>query len=273
MPTIALLVVKWLCVWGALSLLPAHAAYKRVISLAPHITELIYAIEAQDRLIATVHSSNYPAAAQQLPRVGDGVNVVAEQLLALQPDAVFAWQPTATLMALEKVLHAQGIALHYIEPQSLKDIASSALELGHWLDSETQAQALAQQWRHQLDELAATAATHPRPTPRVLIVLNSAPLYSLNDPIVNDLFAYCGVQNWLEPSSPVAPALNVEHLLARPIDAVVYSQTTPELQQLLQQLNQAQTQSPLAISVEADAFYRAGPRLIELAPDFCLQLP
>src|SRR5690554_2683501 len=73
----------------------------RVITLAPHVTELIYAAGGGDKMVATVNSSNYPLEALALPRVGDGLSINAEQLLNLQPDLIVGWQNT---MAIQKLM-------------------------------------------------------------------------------------------------------------------------------------------------------------------------
>src|SRR5690606_18186652 len=60
----------------------------RAISLAPHITELIYAAGAGDKIVATVLSSDYPPASRAIPRIGDGLHVSVEKVLSFRPDLV-----------------------------------------------------------------------------------------------------------------------------------------------------------------------------------------
>src|SRR5690606_10373623 len=100
---------------------------RRAISLAPHATELIFAAGAGGHLLAPVESSDYPEAARALPRVGDGVTVNPELLLAWRPDLVAAWQPTSALVALAPALARLGIPLVYSRPRSLDDIATEIL--------------------------------------------------------------------------------------------------------------------------------------------------
>jgi iron complex transport system substrate-binding protein/vitamin B12 transport system substrate-binding protein len=72
----------------------------RAITLAPHITELIFAAGAGDRIIATVSSSDYPRAALSIPRVGDGMNINVEKIVALKPDLDAAWLPSGAAQTL-----------------------------------------------------------------------------------------------------------------------------------------------------------------------------
>lgn len=257
---------------ASLALLWSHssAAYERVISLSPHITELIYAIGAEDRLIATVKSSNYPAAALDLIRIGDGVTVSAEQLLALEPDAVFAWQATHTLVALEPTLKQSGIALHYIHPQSLADIATAAQQLGQWLHQTENSQRLSQQWQQQIAHWQQQSQSIAPKT--VFIALSSQPLHSLNDPVINDALRLCGATNWAANSGHVAPAISLEHLLARPADALLYSQDDVYFPSLVQWLDRIYTKTPPSYPVNPDQFYRAGPRLFAATEQLCQAL-
>lgn len=262
--------MKYLFALAALLFSFSSAAYERAISLAPNITELIYAIGAEDSLVATVNSSNYPPAAQDLPRVGDGVSVSAETLLAFKPDVVFAWQPTRALVALESTLAQSNIALHYIHPQSLSDVADAALQLGGWLNQPENAAQRSQQWLQQLQHLEQS---YQSSTPKtVFIALSTAPLYTLNDAITNDVLRVCGAQNWAQHSSTVAPAVNKEQLFTAPIDGIIYTAMDKPLTRIVNMLNATQAQPVATYIVDADQFYRAGPRLFEAAESLCAQI-
>lgn len=248
----------------------SSVAYERVISLAPNITELIYAIGAENTLVATVNSSNYPPAALDLPRVGDGVTVAAESLLAFNPDAVFAWQPTRALVALEETLEQSGIALHYINPQSLAEIATSAQQLGDWLNQPVKAEQLKHQWQQQLQTLAKKYQTETSQT--LFIALDTASLYTLNDPIINDALQLCGAQNWAKDSPVVAPAVNMEQLLATELDGIIYSSEDKALKRLLHLLKGTHSQPIASYQVNPDHFYRASPRLFDAVAQLCQQI-
>lgn len=248
----------------------SSAAYERAISLAPNITELIYAIGAENTLVATVNSSNYPPAALDLPRVGDGVSVSAESLLVYKPDVVFAWQPTRALLALEKTLAQSNIDLHYVNPQSLDDITNAALQLGDWLQQPKKAEILSQQWQQQLRSLKKK---YQNATPKtVFIALNTAPLYTLNDAITNDVLAICGAQNWAQHSTTVAPSVNIEQLITTPIDAVLYTSMDKRLERILSLISSTGTQPVANYQIDPDEFYRAGPRLFDATEKLCNQM-
>lgn len=246
------------------------AAYERAISLAPHITELIYAIGAEDKLIATVESSDYPPAALAIPRVGDGVSLSAEQILSLRPDVVFAWQPTRALQAVEPLLAQSQIDLHYLNPRSMDEILELTLQLGNWLDQPINAQTLYQGWQKQL---SALAQRYQSSTPKTLfIVLSSKPLYSLNDAVINDALRHCGAYNWASDLWGAAPAIPIEQLLARPFQGILYTRQDKALDDLLQFLHVSKQASIPLYKVNADHFHRPGPRLIESLSPLCEQI-
>ena len=260
--------IKYSLACAALFISHSSAAYERAISLAPHITELVYAIGAEEKLIATVDRSNYPTAALDLPRVGDGIHFSAEQILAMQPDVVLAWQPSPALYALKDQLAHYAIPVHYVNPQSLEEIGHLAAQLGDWLNHD--ATAFQQQWQQQLQQLRSQHAADPPLS--LFIALHSKPLYSLNDPIINDVLQTCGAQNWLARSSPKAPIINVELLLAKPVDGLIYSDWDTELAQTQQLLSQVYQRSVPSFAVNPDHFYRPGPRLLMAAQQFCQEL-
>src|SRR5690606_18325527 len=124
------------CLAVALATLTSAAARPpepRVVSLAPHITELIYAAGAGHTLVATVISSDFPPEAQALPRVGDGLNPDPERLLATGANRVLAWQAGAGTAAIAERLAAFGIRVQFVQPASLDDIADAIETLGRQL--------------------------------------------------------------------------------------------------------------------------------------------
>lgn len=260
----------WLVALAALLFTSSSAAYERAISLAPHITELIYAIGAEDKLIATVDRSDFPPAALDLPRVGDGISFSAEQMLAFQPDVIFAWQPSPALHALESQLAHHAIPIHYINPQSLAEIGQVAQQLGEWLDSAEEGSTFHTEWERQVQQLKNQYQDTRNVT--LFISLHSQPLYSLNDPIVNDVLQLCGARNWLPPQSPKAPIIHLERLFVTPADGLIYDIWDEGLEQTSELLKQVYGRNLALIAVNPDHFYRAGPRLLEAAKQFCQEL-
>src|SRR5258705_5926317 len=105
------------------------APARRIISLAPHVTELLFAAGAGDRIVGTIRYSDYPPAALQVPRLGDSCNVDSERVLQLKPDLLVVWlhgNPEAQLDKLRRL----GIPVFSSEPRTLADIASTIRRFG-----------------------------------------------------------------------------------------------------------------------------------------------
>jgi len=107
--------------------LPAPA--QRIVSVAPHVTELLFAAGAGSRVVAVSEYSDYPEAARRLPRVANSSAVNVEEVLALRADLVVAWRLDATARSLDR-LEALGIPVFYSEPHRLAEIPDAIEALG-----------------------------------------------------------------------------------------------------------------------------------------------
>lgn len=247
---------------------PAH----RVITLAPHITEMVFAAGGGAKLVATVNSSNFPPAALDLPRVGDGLSTNAEELLALNPDLVLAWQESQTSRGLAALLERLNIPLALVAPQSLDDIPDAVENLGQRLGTSAVADAAADRLRAVLRELRRTH-TH-KPPVRVFIEVGSGPLYTLGkDALTADVLSTCGGQNVFSDSNYVAPSVSVEAVLARKPEILIIASDRPkhlqERRYFWQTLGLEAARHGRAQGVEADLLLRPGPRLIMAARRLC----
>ncbi|MGB5774798.1 MAG: helical backbone metal receptor [Sedimenticolaceae bacterium] len=110
----------------------AHAA-QRIVTLAPHTTELVLAAGGGDRLVGVAAGGNYPPSIGALPRIGGPGALDRERLLTLRPDLVIAWQSGNRASDLEWI-ERMGIALYRSEPTSLHDIASAIRAIGRLAD-------------------------------------------------------------------------------------------------------------------------------------------
>lgn len=254
------------------STLPSPS-FQRAISLAPHLTELLYAAGAGDAIIATVSSSDYPKAASELPRIGDGITLHPERLLELHPDAIFAWLPGSTLVSMQPTLKELGIPLLYSRPLHLRDIPQEIRRLGWLFNTRDVACPVAQQLDDRLDALAS-AALHDGPAVSVYLELGHAPIYTIgNDPLIADVLTTCNAQNSYAHSTVAAPQVLPEELLRRNPHVVIVSQPSILTQQERLRYWQ-QHQLPAAVEgrffgISPDLLYRPGPRLIDATEQLC----
>ncbi len=143
----------------------------RVVSLVPSVTEIIYAVGAEDRLVGNTTYCNHPAAAKEVYKVGDFQNPDIERIVALKPNLVFVTLPVQRLVA-EK-LQELGIRVHVSSPRSVEGVLQEIDSIGILLGVADRAGPLADSLRRRLDSLPA----YPD-TPRVYLEISTTPLMS-----------------------------------------------------------------------------------------------
>lgn len=278
-PLIRSFIILWmLASWiTAAAATPAGAAApaSRVISLTPHITELVYAAGGGNKLVATVSSSDYPPDARKLPRIGDGLSVNTESLLALHPDLVLAWHTKGAAQSLATTLQQLSISIDYIEPKQLADIPTAIKHLGVLMGTQTTAQAAADGLTNQLAMLRQRYADKTPVT--VFIEVGASPLYTIgNDPLLNDVLHTCGGINIYADSRLTAPLISTEDVLARqPQIVIIGSVDTAQLtarQQVWSQLHLKAASTGQIHALDPDALFRPGPRLFDATLALCSYL-
>ncbi|AOK05096.1 cobalamin-binding protein [Burkholderia sp. AU19243] len=195
------------------------APAQRVISLAPHATELIYAAGGGAKLVGTVTYSDYPPAAQAVPRVGDNKALDLERIAALKPDLIVVWRHGNAERQTD-ALRALQIPLFFSEPKHLDDVATSLRRLGTLLGTGPAADVAAASFSRDIAALRARYSARPPVTmffqvwDRPLTTLNGAHLF-------NDVIALCGGRNVFAALKPLAPAVTDEAVLAANPEAIV----------------------------------------------------
>lgn len=191
----------------------------RVIALAPHATELVYAAGGADRIVAAGEYSDYPEQAKKLPRVGDSRQFDMERIAVLRPDLVVVWLHGSSERQIDQV-RALGIPVFQSEPGKLADIASSLSRLGKLMGTEAVANAAAADLRKQLAELRAKYGG--RSPVRLFYQVSDKPLYTLNgEHIVSDALRLCGAQNIFAHMTIKAPSVSIEAVLQENPEAIV----------------------------------------------------
>lgn len=194
------------------------APAQRIVSLAPNITEVVYAAGAGEKLVGSVDFSDYPAAAKKLPRVGSYARVDVEAIVALKPDLVLAWDsgnPPASITQLRKL----GIAVFVTEPKTLDDVARDLERYGA-LAGTPEGKTAAAQFRQRLAGLEQKYAK--RKPVRMFYEVWDEPLMTVNGKqIISDVIRLCGGVNIFADLPTLAPTVSMEAVLAANPDAIV----------------------------------------------------
>ncbi len=245
------------------------APAQRIASLAPGLTELIYAVGAEHALLATVEYADYPAAAKQIPRVGDAFRVDMEKLLALKPDLVLVWTTGTPATTVEQI-KTLGLRVESIEVQHLSDVGTALLRIGELTGRQAQAQQAAQAFAQGVQTLRDRYAQ--RAPLRVFVQVNREPLYTVNGRhVISEVLSLCGGHNVFADLNQLAPVVGVEAVLNANPDVILSTDGT--LQQVRQDWRlwphiKAVKQNHVYV-VSPDTTTRATPRLLQGAAAVC----
>jgi iron complex transport system substrate-binding protein len=195
------------------------APAQRIVSLAPHVTEQLFAAGAGSKLVGVSEYSDYPEAAKALPRVASSGTVSIEMVLALKPDLVVAWRLEATAAALAR-LESLGVPVFYSEPRRLAHIPAMIESLGELAGTGAVARPLAASLREELARL--DAAYRGRRQVSVFYQIADKPLMTLGGGhFVSDAITLCGGRNVFADATSLAPVVNVESVLATDPEAIL----------------------------------------------------
>ncbi|MGB7503500.1 MAG: cobalamin-binding protein [Azonexus sp.] len=195
------------------------APAKRIITLAPHATEILYAAGAGELLVGTVEFSDYPPAAKKVQRVGSYERLDLEAIAALKPDLVIAWETGNPAGQVEK-LRALGLTVYASQPNRMEDVAAQLERFGQLAGTEATASAAAGQFRQRLENLRRGNAK--KPPVRVFYQIWTAPLMTVGGPqIISDAIRLCGGENVFGKLGQMAPTVSVEAVLEADPEAIV----------------------------------------------------
>lgn len=194
------------------------APARRIISMAPHVTELLFAAGGGERIVGAINFSDYPEAAKKIPLVGSNAQIDMERVIALKPDLLVVWQSGNTQRQLEQ-LGKLGIPIFHSEPAKLDDVAGSLLRFGRLLGTEQVAAASAAGYRASIAALGARYSG--RPPVRVFYQIWDKPIYTLSSKhIIDDAIRLCGGRNVFAGLSVVAPSVSTEAVLQQNPEAI-----------------------------------------------------
>ena len=200
-------------------LLELSQAAQRVISLSPHITELVYAVGGAEKIIAGVDFSNFPEQAKALPRVGSGYQLDIESIVSLKPDLIIAWRSGNSRAQLEK-LEKLGFTVYYSEPKTLADIAENIRDIGKLLGEQLQANQQADEFMQGIERLKQKNKHNKKVT--VFYQVWHQPLFTINRKhIISHVIELCGGINIFSELNTISPQVSIESVISRNPEVIV----------------------------------------------------
>lgn len=194
---------------------------RRIVSLAPHVTETLFAAGAGAKLVGAVEYSDYPDTAQKLARIGGYSKLDLEVIAALKPDLAVGWASGNSPAHIDK-LRALGIPVYLVQPERIDDVAVNLERYGELAGTQTTARAAAADFRQRLADLRGKYAAQPKV--RVFYQIWKRPLMTVGGgQVISDAIRLCGGENVFADLKPLAPKVSIEAVLAADPEIVVAS--------------------------------------------------
>ena len=193
---------------------------RRVISLAPHITELIYSLGAEKQIVGTVKYSDYPPEASMLPRIGDAFSLNIESVLALKPDLIIAWHTGGNNRPIER-LRSLGMPVYTNEARSLAGIGEAIIDIATLLGKNERGFELQQEFITALENSRVVKQS----SPVIFFQISDQELYTVSSKhLIGQAINHCGGKNLFSDISPNVSQVNQEMILANQPDVIVVTQ-------------------------------------------------
>jgi iron complex transport system substrate-binding protein len=257
--------------WGGARSADATEPVPRIISLSPHITELLFAAGAGARIVGVDDSSDYPAAVAGIARVGEPSALDVEGLLKLRPTLIVLWD-SGTPASRKAELERLNLKLYITDQRHLDDIGATLIEFGRLAGTLPVAAAAAQRYRIELAQLRAQYAARPRL--KVFYQVWDRPLYTLSGAhVVSEVLSLCGGDNVFADLSTLAPAVDKEAVLARDPDVILVAATGADGARQMLEWNRFSTlravRSHRIFTVDPSLVGRMAPRILQGVRDVC----
>jgi len=262
---------------GVLLLLLSHAAWsgagdtpaRRVITLAPHLAELVFAAGAGETLVGTVEYSDFPEPARRLPRVGDAFRLDRERITSLQPDLLLAWAGGTPVTVIEQ-LRNDGYTVEVIGGDTLDSVADALERIGGLTGSEATATPGAEAFRRELAGLRQRYAG--RPELRAFFQVSERPLYTVTGrQIISQAMTLCGGHNVFEDLPGLVAQVSAERVLAA--DPEIMLATADAGEEALARWREFESIAAVRAGhlflVDGDLISRPGPRMLAGIGQIC----
>jgi len=191
---------------------------RRIVTLSPHLTELVFAAGAGDRLVATVEYSEYPAAALEIPRIGDAFRLDIERIVSLHPDLVIAWDSGNPRPAIAQ-LRSLGVSVWAVEIRIPGEIADTLEHIGTATGLGQTANLRAEGFRQRLDDLSRQYQEVE--SLDYFYQVGARPLFTLNGShLVSKGLSLCGGHNVFDQEPGLAFQVGYESVIIANPDAL-----------------------------------------------------
>lgn len=247
------------------------APAQRIVALAPHVVETLFAAGAGNKIVGAVDYSDYPAAAQSIPRVGGYSAFNLEAIAALKPDLVIAWASGNSPTAIEKI-RSLGVPVYLSQINTVAEVANEIENFGTLAGTQSVAMPATRAFRKQLAELSHKYRN--KSEVRVFYQISEAPLMTIGGhQIISNALSVCGGKNIFSNLTPMAPVVTAESVLAANPEAIMTSGMQSINPTALDQWKKwprlLATERQNFFFIDPDLMNRSGPRILEGTQMLC----
>lgn len=190
----------------------------KIVSLAPHLTEILFSLGVGDRIVATVKYADYPEAALDIPRLGDAFSLSAEAVIAISPDLILAWRTGGNQRTLQQIREL-GYPIYMNEAETLEGIARTVERIGRLVGREEKGRVLAEEFRSGISDLKEAGRGVET---RVFFQISDAQLYTINnDHLIGQALEVCGANNVFGGLSIPVPQVSLEAVISADPDVII----------------------------------------------------
>jgi iron complex transport system substrate-binding protein len=247
---------------------------RRIVVLAPHLAETVFAAGAGEQLVGTVEFSDYPEAAKKIARVGGYSRIDLEAVAALKPDLIIGWQSGNSPAHIDK-LRALGFPVYVSQPNRLEDVAAEIERFGRLAGTRQVGDAAAADYRRHLADLQKRYGE--RPVVRTFYQIWKEPLSTIGGKqIISSVIRLCGGENVFGALDAMAPTVSVEAVIAANPEAIIASGMDAARPEWLDDWRRWTSINAVArdnlFFVPPELIQRHTPRLLEGAEVLCRHL-
>ncbi len=244
----------------------------RVVSLAPNLTENIFAVGAGDRLVGVTSFCNYPEQAKAIAKIGDTMTPNIETIIALKPDIVFV-STASQIETFMKTLEANGVAVYVSNPIYMETLYGGLIELGRIFDTYDGAKALVTDLLKRQGTVLDLCDTRRREgrdeskmdRVKVFVQISKEPLFTIGKgALLNDVVQMAGGRSMTADVESAYPRLSKETALALNPDVIILSESEDNVEPNEVFRNSPAVKNGRVYKIDADLLSRPGPRLLDV---------
>lgn len=237
------------------------AKIERAVSLAPNLTEIVFAVDAGNELVGDTTYCNYPAEAQKIPKVGDTLNPNLETIAALKPQIVLV-STASQIESFTKILEQQNIAVFITNPKSVDGVYRSVFQIGEIFGRENRAHEIVDEMKKRAAEIEAR--TESANKVKVFVQISKEPLFTAGkDSFLTDLINRAGGVSVTQNVAEAYPKFSKETALALEPEAIILSDSPDNLEPNEVFKNSPAVKNGKVFKINTDLLSRPSPRIVD----------